>query len=68
MLVTGLNLVTFHMALAALGEAWEYGESNPVGDPLDPEGLTSMDKHLFDRIVKAAKSNDVRTLQMLSMG
>lgn len=58
----------FHLTLAALGEAWEYGADHPVGDPSDPEGLVSMDPHLFTRTLNAARRNDVQTLRSLAVG
>lgn len=67
MAISGMSIEAYHLALAALGEAWEYGEHNPAGDPSDPEGLTSMDPYLFDRVVHAARRNDLHTLRMLSM-
>jgi len=67
MSVTNMSIEAFHMALAALGEGWEYGQTNPVGDPKDPKGVTSMEPRYFDRVVQAARRNDIRTLQSLSM-
>ena len=67
MSIADMSIESYHMALAALGEGWEYAQTNPANDPKDPEGLTSFDDRYFDRVIQAARRNDIRTLKMLSM-